>query len=155
MSMITVVPRFRIRRHRRLLDRSYLKLPAYRSAMRFAQAVYELTKHFPEDERSGLAMTLKRAAVTIPTKVAESRFQLERQESAGALLAAKETLRECAAYLDVAACLRMTARWRFRTPRRRARNTARCLELMLTESQIEVDGDEPHTGTSVDVSLAA
>jgi four helix bundle protein len=39
--------------------------------MELAQAVYELTTEFPRDERYGLTAQLQRAAVSIPSNIAE------------------------------------------------------------------------------------
>ena len=114
-----------------MIDKSYQKLPACRSAMRLTHAVYVLTQHFPDDEKSGLTATLKRAAASIPTQLAESHCQSDTAACARELTEAQTTLRKCAAYLDVAWQLRMTARWRFHTPRRWALKVSRNLDKML------------------------
>ena len=92
--------------------------------MKLTQSIYALTKHFPDDERTVLTGTLKRMATSIPTKVAESHDQDDPAEAISALVAAQTTLRDVAAYLDVAERLRLTARRRFWRPRRRARKVA-------------------------------
>jgi four helix bundle protein len=50
---------------------SYRDLEAWQLGMGFAQAVYELTRTFPREERFGLTSQLRRAAVSIPSNVAE------------------------------------------------------------------------------------
>jgi four helix bundle protein len=50
---------------------SYRDLEAWQLGMSFAEAVYTLTKHFPREEVFGLTAQLRRAAVGIPSHVAE------------------------------------------------------------------------------------
>ena len=50
---------------------SYRDLEAWQLGMDFAEAVYELTRAFPREELFGLTSQLRRAAVSIPSNVAE------------------------------------------------------------------------------------
>ena len=100
---------------------------ACRSAMRLTRAIYDLTDHFPAEERSGLTATLRRAAASIPPKIADYHTLRDEADAHKSLAAALATLRELTAYLDVADRVRMTRRWHFRYPRRRARRAARDL----------------------------
>ena len=47
------------------------QLEAWKFAMQLAKAVYELTASFPVEERYGLAQQMRRAAVSIPSNLAE------------------------------------------------------------------------------------
>jgi len=47
------------------------KLEAWREAMALVRTVYAITRGFPQEETYGLAMQLRRAAVSIPSNVAE------------------------------------------------------------------------------------
>lgn len=49
----------------------YQDLQVWKTAMRFALDVYRETKAFPADERYGLTSQLRRAAVSIPSNIAE------------------------------------------------------------------------------------
>jgi four helix bundle protein len=44
---------------------------AWQEAMEVARAVYSLTGEFPRDERFGLTAQLRRAAVSVPSNIAE------------------------------------------------------------------------------------
>jgi len=50
---------------------SYRDLEAWQLGMDFAEAVYALTRAFPREELFGLTAQLRRAAVSIPSNVAE------------------------------------------------------------------------------------
>ena len=49
----------------------YRELLAWQRAMDLAAAVYAVTKSFPADERFGLTNQLRRAAVSVPSNIAE------------------------------------------------------------------------------------
>ncbi len=51
--------------------RHYRELIAWQRAMDLAAAVYEATRAFPKDEVYGLSNQLRRAAVSIPSNIAE------------------------------------------------------------------------------------
>jgi four helix bundle protein len=53
------------------MGQSYRDLVAWQKAMNFVMEVYRITKTFPRDEIYGLASQLRRAAVAIPTNIAE------------------------------------------------------------------------------------
>jgi four helix bundle protein len=53
------------------MGQSYRELIAWQKAMNFVMEVYRITKTFPRDEVYGLASQLRRAAVAIPTNIAE------------------------------------------------------------------------------------
>lgn len=101
--------------------------------MRLTRAIYHLTDHFPSEERSGLTATLRRAAASIPPKIADYHTLRDEADAHKSLAAALATLRELTAYLDVAERVRMTRRWHFRYPRRRAKRAAHDL-LRLHEA---------------------
>jgi len=50
---------------------SYRELIAWQKAMDFAAEVYRITRGFPKDESYGVTSQLRRAAVSIPSNIAE------------------------------------------------------------------------------------
>jgi four helix bundle protein len=50
---------------------NFQKLEVWQEAIRFADDVYGVTKHFPKDERFGLVNQMRRAAVSISSNLAE------------------------------------------------------------------------------------
>jgi len=53
---------------------------AWQKAMELSKAVYEVTRKFPSDERFGLTNQLRRAAVSVPSNIAEGRGRLTQGE---------------------------------------------------------------------------
>jgi len=51
--------------------RSYRDLEVWKRSMMLAKQIYQVTSRFPSDERFGLANQLRRAAVSIPSNLAE------------------------------------------------------------------------------------
>ena len=49
----------------------YRDLIAWQKSMRLVQAVYVLSNRFPQDERYGLTSQIRRAAVSVPSNIAE------------------------------------------------------------------------------------
>jgi len=50
---------------------SYKDLVVWQKAIELAKIVYELTRDFPAEERFGLVSQMRRAAVSIPSNIAE------------------------------------------------------------------------------------
>jgi len=59
---------------------SYKDLIVWQKGINLVTAVYELTKDFPKEEVFGLSSQIKRAAVSIPTNIAEGRFRGSRKD---------------------------------------------------------------------------
>jgi four helix bundle protein len=62
------------------MGRSYRDLVAWQKAMKFATEIYEVTKHFPSEERYGLTNQLRRAAVSVPSNIAEGQARFSQRE---------------------------------------------------------------------------
>jgi four helix bundle protein len=59
---------------------SYKDLVAWRKAMRMALEIYRATRAFPKDETYGLGNQLRRAAVSVPSNIAEGQGRYSRRE---------------------------------------------------------------------------
>ncbi len=62
------------------MGQSYRELIAWQKAMDFVMDVYRTTKAFPRDETYALAGQLRRAAVAIPTNIAEGQARFSANE---------------------------------------------------------------------------
>lgn len=53
------------------MDKPHKKLDVWKMAMELATVIYKITEGFPSDERFGLISQLRRAAISIPSNIAE------------------------------------------------------------------------------------
>ncbi|HOX08271.1 MAG TPA: four helix bundle protein [Planctomycetota bacterium] len=72
----------------------YRDLEAWQKAMDLAEAVYSVCRKLPEQERFGLASQLQRAAVSIPSNIAEGQGRKHRKDFCRFLLIARGSLME-------------------------------------------------------------
>lgn len=73
---------------------SYRDLVVWQKAMALVSAVYKLTGTFPNSERFGLASQIQRAAVSIPSNIAEGQGRLATKEFRQFLGVARGSLKE-------------------------------------------------------------
>ncbi len=62
------------------MGESYRDLIAWRKAMELVTEIYGVTQVFPQDERYGLTNQLRRAAVSVPSNIAEGQARFSRKE---------------------------------------------------------------------------
>jgi four helix bundle protein len=60
--------------------RSYRDLVVWQKAVEFVTEIYRLTYTFPKEEMFGLMSQMRRAAVSIPSNIAEGHGRLSRKE---------------------------------------------------------------------------
>jgi four helix bundle protein len=77
-------------------------LVVWRKAHEFVLAVYALTAGFPKQETYGLALQMRRAAVSIPANIAEGFRRRGRVDKARFMNIAEGSLDECGYYLVLA-----------------------------------------------------
>jgi len=80
-------------------------LEAWKEAMALVRAVYEVTRCFPADETYGLASQLRRAAVSVPSNLAEGAGRDGVREFLRFLSIARGSLSELETQLLIAADL--------------------------------------------------
>ena len=73
---------------------SYRDLVVWQKSMRLVADVYRLTPTFPDSERFGLTSQLQRAAVSIPSNIAEGQGRLATKEFRQFLGIARGSLKE-------------------------------------------------------------
>jgi len=82
--------------------RKHHELRAWQEAMRLVQEVYAATRTFPHDERFGLTAQLRRAAVSVPSNIAEGAARESVKEFAQFLVMARGSLSELETQLILA-----------------------------------------------------
>ena len=85
------------------MARPHENLEAWREAMRLVKTIYATTRSFPKDEIFGLVSQMRRAAVSIPSNLAEGAARSTRKEFAQFLNVAKGSLSELETQLLICA----------------------------------------------------
>ena len=84
-----------------MVVRSYRDLRVWKMGMDVVEAVYELTRGFPASERFGLASQVQRAAVSIPSNIAEGHTREHRGEYLHFLSVAQASIAEVETQLEI------------------------------------------------------
>jgi four helix bundle protein len=79
--------------------RSFRDLLVWRKAHEFVLAVYGFTAGFPRQETYGLALQMRRAAVSVPANIAEGFRRRGKVDKARFMNLAEGSLEECRYYL--------------------------------------------------------
>ncbi len=74
--------------------RDYRDLTVWKEAMEIAEHVYALTRSFPREEAFGLTAQMRRAAVSIPSNIAEGFGRAQRKSFIQFLRIAQGSLKE-------------------------------------------------------------
>lgn len=84
------------------MGRSYKDLVAWQKSMDLVTAVYRATASFPKDELFGITAQLRRAAVSIPSNIAEGQGRLGEKEFRFFLGQSRGSLMEVETQLQIA-----------------------------------------------------
>ena len=84
------------------MARPHYRLEAWKVAMALVKHVYKVTRSFPQEELYGLCSQMRRAAVSIPSNVAEGAARTGRKEFAHYLNVASGSLSELETQLLIA-----------------------------------------------------
>ena len=125
---------------------SYRDLMVWQKAMELAVAVYAATAKLPRDERFGLASQLQRAAVSVPSNIAEGHARQSQREFAHFLSVALGSLAEVSTQVELAGRLAQLDNATVTDVNERAEPLRAMLLSLLTavRSRIGVrDGDPP------------
>ncbi len=82
--------------------RSFRDLVVWRKAHQFVLGTYRFTSTFPKSESFGLTQQLRRAAVSIPSNIAEGFSRRGKADKVRFLNIAESSLEECRYYLILA-----------------------------------------------------
>jgi four helix bundle protein len=83
------------------MDKPHKKLEVWKLSMNLANAVYRLTSTFPQEEKFGLISQLRRAAVSVPSNLAEGAARSSTNEFRQFLSIARGSLSELDTQLDL------------------------------------------------------
>ena len=84
------------------MNKPHKKLNAWSDAVDLAQQIYRVTERFPSNEQFGLTSQIGRAAVSIPSNIAEGAARQTKKEFLNFLHIAKGSLSELDTQLEIA-----------------------------------------------------
>jgi four helix bundle protein len=90
--------------------RRFRDLQVWQRSMGLARAVYQLTERFPRGEEFGLVSQIRRAAVSVPSNIAEGRGRMTDKSFAVFLSQARGSLFELQTQVELASELGFVAR---------------------------------------------
>jgi four helix bundle protein len=85
-----------------MASRNYTDLVAWQKGMDLVESVYKLAKAFPKEELFGLTSQLRRAAVSIPSNIAEGEGRNSRGDFRRYLSIAHGSIRELETHIHIA-----------------------------------------------------
>jgi len=87
------------------MAQSFRELQVWQRAMQLTVAIYRLTKGFPREELYGLTGQIRRAAVSVPSNIAEGHGRLSNREFVQFLSVARGSVCELQTQLEIARSL--------------------------------------------------
>ena len=76
------------------MEKPHKKLDVWKQSMELAQRIYRITSDFPPDEKFGLVSQMRRAAISIPSNIAEGAARQGKREFNNFLGIARGSLSE-------------------------------------------------------------
>ena len=87
------------------MAQSFRELQVWQKAMQLTVAIYQLTRSFPREELYGLTGQLRRAAVSVPSNIAEGHGRLSNREFTQFMSVARGSVCELQTQLEIARSL--------------------------------------------------
>ena len=115
--------------------KSYRELVVWQKAFQLCTHVYDLTKRFPPEERYGLTTQIRRAAVSIPSNIAEGYSRNTKRDYLHFLWMANGSLAEIETQLLLAIELRFGRKEDLDAAVERVREIDRILKSLLRSLQ--------------------
>lgn len=81
---------------------SYQDLIAWQKAMEVAVSIYRVTERFPKSEQYGLVSQMRRAAISVPSNIAEGTMRGTRKDYRQFVLIAGGSIAELETQLEIA-----------------------------------------------------
>ena len=111
---------------------TYRRLEVWNKAVEFCSEIYRITKAFPKEEIYGLTAQLRKAAVSIPSNIAEGQGKSSKGEFILFLGHARGSLFEVETQLEIAARLRYISEADLHSACNDAWEISKMLEALIT-----------------------
>jgi len=118
---------------------SFRDLVAWQKAMGLVTAIYRLTERFPAREQYGLTNQVRRAAVAIPSDIAEGKGRLSKKEFVQMLAKARGSSYEVQTQLEISRNLGFLAQETFEDLIEKAGEVSRLLSGLIRNLQHQID----------------
>jgi four helix bundle protein len=82
--------------------RNYQSLDAWKTSMKLVRLIYQVTKKFPKEETYGLTSQVRRAAVSVPSNIAEGMGRQHKKDTIHFLHIARGSLYEVETLVNIA-----------------------------------------------------
>jgi four helix bundle protein len=109
-----------------MTPKRYSDLIAWQKAMELMEEVYKITKAFPKEELYGLTSQIRRAAISVPSNIAEGHGRTGSREFFHCLSIAQGSLSELETQIEIAARLSYIT----------SEQKTRCLEMAAETGRI-------------------
>jgi four helix bundle protein len=121
---------------------SFRDLVVWQKAMALVTSIYRATESFPARERYGLTNQVCRAAVAIPSDIAEGKGRISKKEYVQMLARARGSSYEVQTQLEIAHNLEFLDEKVFATLQEKAAEVGRLLNGLITKIQQQIAADE-------------
>lgn len=121
---------------------SYRDLVVWQKAMALVTAIYRATDAFPARERYGLTNQVCRAAVAIPSDIAEGKGRISKKEYVQMLARARGSSYEVQTQLEIAHNLEFLETAAFEALAEKAAEVGRLLNGLITKIQQQITEEE-------------
>ncbi len=125
------------------------KLVVWQRSVELVQFVYQQTRDFPADEKSGLAATLRRTVTGIPAKIAEADGVDDADKVCQTLTGIRGTIREMQTYVIICRKMGFIPYLKYKAFRKKLLRIDRTLAVQIEQLQA------PHKAPLLKPRLAA
>ncbi|MBZ5546735.1 MAG: four helix bundle protein [Acidobacteriia bacterium] len=127
------------------MSTDYKELAAWKQAMGLVKEIYRCTRSFPREELFGLRSQMQRAAVSVPSNIAEGKGRYSRKELVQFLYKARGSLMELETQVCIARDLGYIDDYTGRGLSTKVLEVARILNGLINRFQQEIQGQPPTT----------
>jgi four helix bundle protein len=124
------------------MSESYRDLIVWQKAMALVTDVYRATEAFPAREIYGITNQVRRAAVAIPSDIAEGKGRISKKEYVQMLARARGSTYEVQTQLEISRNLSFLANDAFEILEMKAAEVGRLLNGLITKLRRDIDEEE-------------
>lgn len=124
------------------MSESYRDLIVWQKAMTLVTDIYRATESFPSREIYGITNQVRRAAVAIPSDIAEGKGRISKKEYVQMLSRARGSTYEVQTQLEISRNLSFLATDAFEILEMKAAEVGRLLNGLITKLRRDIDDEE-------------